>query len=371
LRVHSWPLRHSFLGVKPNFVDSKSSVDTYPQAVWEDVGRFIKQLDEDEDDLPGSSYDAARIFQNRVPSLWDMTLGRVSHIVQLAVQRRLLGRQHGRLVPFTRSTVWDKEQYARMASSTSQDMNERNAQPIATWADVRRGLAALFTNQPQTYGLKGIALASLKHLFLAYFGVVLSETALGHAKLSTLLSDPRLAGLFVVVNDGAAAAKLMPLIATSGDLTAVPALWQTQIEMHTPTQPPRQGLILTAMDSQSKWEHRSIEEFESSQPDHPPSASQVPPDGGAYLHIQKTSVSTAGNGSAGAGGHRILTDEKHAAVTEERHGAVTEERHGAVTDEGGRKNVEMAVKNTFIEIVTNDWVVSGPKSNSRVRSRSL
>merc|ERR1712194_979036 len=116
-------------------------------------------------------------------------------------------------------------------------------------------------------------------------------------------------------------------------------------------------------DSQSKWEHRSVEEFESSQPDHPPSASQVPPDGGAYLHIQKTSVSTAGNGSAGAGGHRILT--------EERHGAVTKERHGAVTDEGGRKNVEMAVKNTFIEIVTNDWVVSGPKSNSRVRSRSL
>lgn len=142
--------------------------------------------------LPGGRYSCAQVLVQRcLTCLATCSLGQVCHIVQLAIsQKKLLGYLNGTVVPYSRSLSMVKEQSARCQRPCSNTVRRSKHAAFATWDIMRPCLQQLLstTNQP-------MPLSNVKRLFRAQFHVELSETALGYAKLSECLQDPRVRDL--------------------------------------------------------------------------------------------------------------------------------------------------------------------------------
>jgi hypothetical protein len=113
----------------------------------------------------------------------------VCHIVQLGIsQKKLLGYLHGAVVPYGRSQSRLKDQCAvhQMACSGEGAV----AGDLADWETMRTFLREIMSRL--TPGVDSIPLSNMKRLFRARFHKELSETKLGHAKLSELFQDSRL-----------------------------------------------------------------------------------------------------------------------------------------------------------------------------------
>jgi len=119
------------------------------------------------------------------------TLGQVCHIVQLSIsQKKLLGYLNGMVVPYHRSLSRVKEQSAKSGLPCANTARRSKASPLATWDMMRPCLQQLLSASGQP-----MPLSNLKRLFRVQFHVELSETALGYAKLSECLQDPRVRDL--------------------------------------------------------------------------------------------------------------------------------------------------------------------------------
>merc|ERR1719261_1534499 len=79
-----------------------------------------------------------------------------------------------------------------VAGSQAQQM------PLATWETARERLQEILIAS----GPGGLPLSNVKRLFRSKYKMELSETALGHAKLSGLLQDPQFADLCEVQLQG-------------------------------------------------------------------------------------------------------------------------------------------------------------------------
>lgn len=169
-----------------SFVDVYSPADIYPAELWQEAQRYLESLSDTEMVLPGGRYSCAQTLRARHLSfLAGRTLGEVCHIVQLAIsQKKLLGYLRGAVVPYGRSQSMVKDRCAQLQSPESV-----SSSGLADWETMRLFLREICsTLQP---GVDSIPLSNLKRLFRHRFRKELSETALGHSKLSDLLQDPR------------------------------------------------------------------------------------------------------------------------------------------------------------------------------------
>merc|ERR1712232_834385 len=115
------------------------------------------------------------------------------HIVQLAISnKKLLGYLNGAVVPYGLSQSMLKEQSAGQQQALANPCLEAASLPCANLEQakfcLRMILAGAASNQEQGPGQ--VALSNVKRMFRQQFELELSETALGHSKLTDLLQDP-------------------------------------------------------------------------------------------------------------------------------------------------------------------------------------
>jgi hypothetical protein len=177
-----------------SFVDVYSPEDVYPTSLWSAMGRYFAGPEGAALRLAGGRYSCAQdLVARRLPFLAGLSLGQVCHLVQLAIsQKKLLGYFDGAVVPYWRSQSMLKQRCAeRECASGTTAKGTR----LGTWDMLRSFLeGALCGLDPEEF----IPLSNLKRLFKQRHGTELSETALGHAKLSEMLRDPRVSDLCTV-----------------------------------------------------------------------------------------------------------------------------------------------------------------------------
>lgn len=187
-----------FVDATADFVDVYCPEDRYPAALWRAAARYFESLDDADAKLPGGRFSCAEcLLARQLPFLEGYSLGKVSHIVQLAIsQKKILGYGNGCIVPYERSQSRLKEQAAqqRILFASDEDAQEL---PSASWAEVLVHMTEILGLQAGGVG-EQVPLSSVKRIFRVQHRLELSETALGHAKLSELLQDPKLGGICTV-----------------------------------------------------------------------------------------------------------------------------------------------------------------------------
>jgi hypothetical protein len=183
---------------EPNFIDIYDPVDNYPQELWTAAENYFKSLGESSDlALAGGRYASARaLAQRQLPFLEGYSLGQICHITQLAIsQRKLLGYFNGAIVPYELSTSMLK---CRCAQEQRPIVNQPvSASPygpiefqVADLGTARQKLQEIL-GSAALLGKDQVPLSNIKRLFRSLYQLELSETALGHSKLTELLQDPR------------------------------------------------------------------------------------------------------------------------------------------------------------------------------------
>jgi len=187
-----------FVGRSQPFVDIYSPEDHYDQAFWDKLAEYFGGLSEEEYVLPGGRYSCAQLLKARgLPLLDAYSLGKVCHIVQLAIsQRKVLGYRDGAVVPYRHSQSMVKEQCAQ--SGLACDTSSRQEDPaagmlLANWEVARAHLREILegAEAPEEGRPPQVPLSNIKRLFRSRFGTELSETTLGYSKISDLLKDQR------------------------------------------------------------------------------------------------------------------------------------------------------------------------------------
>jgi hypothetical protein len=185
------------------FVDFHSPEDMYPPELWEAFVKHFENPEEAEKDLPRARYLCAKALEEKqLPFLVNRPLGELMHIVQLAISvKKILGYQKDAIVPYGRSKNKLKEQSAAAQQHHASDVpsGEKDMSAnFANWPQARSTLQKVMRRQLMNSPSHPIPLSRVKQLFETESGLKLSETALGHAKLSDLLNDPRLADILTV-----------------------------------------------------------------------------------------------------------------------------------------------------------------------------
>lgn len=198
-------------GRTQSFVDIYTPQDVYPAHMWADAAAYFQGAGGKDMQLPGGRYSCAQALVNRrLPFLADYSLGQVCHVVQLAIsQKKILGYFNGSVVPYNDSQTMKKEQCAVMqqpcGSSLESGSTTATTLPLATWEtarsclrDILDGAAAAAPDQ----GPAMVPLSNVKRLFRSKYNTELSETMLGHSKLSELLQDDRFGDICTVQLQG-------------------------------------------------------------------------------------------------------------------------------------------------------------------------
>lgn len=195
------------------FIDIYSEDDPYPPKMWEAAAAYFEGLmNESSSDpdgagssgkLPGGRYASARELLAREPAfLAGRSFGEVCHIMQLAIsQKRLLGYFDGAVVPFAKSTSMEKQRCARQQRPCrGSDVSGRAGAEdfkVVDWCEARDCLRTILAEAVAS-GQKQVPLSNVKRLFRSKYRLELSETMLGHAKISDLLKDRRFADICYV-----------------------------------------------------------------------------------------------------------------------------------------------------------------------------
>lgn len=179
------------------FVNVYSPLDVYPAELWAAAALYFEVLSGEEMYLPGGRYSCAQALLSRnLPFLVGRSLGQVCHIVQLAIsQKKLLGYLNGAVVPYASSQSMVKEQCAVWQQPCTTGVTQAvgtapSTLPMATWDTARMCLRDILDTARPGSEPGVVPLSNVKRLFRSRFHVELSETMLGHSKLSELLQDP-------------------------------------------------------------------------------------------------------------------------------------------------------------------------------------
>jgi len=202
----------TIIGRPDTFVDVYSSLDVYPEGMWGAAAAYFQLISGDDMYLPGGRYSCAQELQARsLAFLGDRSLGQVCHIVQLAIsQKKLLGYLNGAVVPYAFSQSMLKEQCAQRNAVCSASGNDagtaatESSLSMATWEIAREFLREILNDSaksnPDMVGM--VPLSNVKRLFRSKFHTELSETKLGHSKLTHLLQDDRFSDICEVQLQG-------------------------------------------------------------------------------------------------------------------------------------------------------------------------
>lgn len=171
------------------FVDIYSSEDPYPEGMWAALSAHLETLQSADTPLPGGRYSCAQaLLDSELPLLSGRALGEVCHIVQLALTgRKLLGYLDGAIVPYSCSNSCAKDAAAEMGVGSGGN----RTLPLASWEATHDCLVEILKGAVRKHR-RSVPISTLKRLFRSRFHLELSETALGHTKLSDLLQDRRL-----------------------------------------------------------------------------------------------------------------------------------------------------------------------------------
>mmetsp|Transcript_30103 Transcript_30103/g.54913 ORF Transcript_30103/g.54913 Transcript_30103/m.54913 type:complete len:773 (+) Transcript_30103:115-2433(+) len=184
-----------FVDRHPAFMDVYCPLDIYPPEMWQEAGIYFAKSEHDMT-LPGGRYSCAQaLMARKLPFLQGRSLGQVCHIVQLCIsQKKLLGYLNGAVVPYGRSQSMVKEQCAvyQQPCATHPTHHGMPGLQMATWEAAAACLQEILSSAA-TNGAPGmVPLSNMKRLFRSRYHLELSETSLGHSKLSELLQDFRL-----------------------------------------------------------------------------------------------------------------------------------------------------------------------------------
>jgi len=185
---------------RPNFVDVYSPIDAYPAEFWMAAAAYFERLEGTAMILPGGRFSCAQCLASRNLSfLGPYTLGQVCHIVQLAIsQKKLLGYSSDGITPYAHSQSMLKDKAAAKQSACAALGGAGVGElPLATWESARQHLREALAFAMQE-GADSVPLSNIKRIFRSQFQTELSETALGHSKLSELLHDVRLRDICIV-----------------------------------------------------------------------------------------------------------------------------------------------------------------------------
>jgi len=186
------------------FVDIYNPRDPFSDAFWENFSKYLEGLSVSNMFFPGTRYACAQALVSRqLEFLFSYTLGQVCHMVEIAISRRkLLGYCNGAIVPYSHSLSMQKEQCAEQ---------QRRCSPVGSCTtDVGAGCQAYPMLQPATLEVARrylreilqattmVPLSNIKRIFRTQYQTELSETLLGHSRLSDLLHDPRFHDLCTV-----------------------------------------------------------------------------------------------------------------------------------------------------------------------------
>jgi len=174
------------------FVDVYSLEDPYPAELWARAEAYFKSLGSDMA-LPGGRYACAQALSSRhLDFLAECSLGQVCHIVQLAItQRKVLGYCNGAVVPYSASQSMMKEHCAENQQPTAS--SDAAAMPLASWEVTRTYIREILQSVPvPDQGPAMVPLSNIKRLFRSRYHTELSETMLGHSRLSDLIQDEHL-----------------------------------------------------------------------------------------------------------------------------------------------------------------------------------
>jgi len=195
VEIEDWGEWSAFLvDREPNFIDIYDPVDNYPQELWTAAENYFKSLDVA---LAGGRYVSARaLSQCGLPFFEGYSLGQLCHIMQLAIsQRKLLGYFNGAIVPCERSTSTIKCRCAQQQRPLVEEPVSVRPDGAIHFQIVDLGTARLklreILDSALLRGAKQVPLSNIKRLFRSLYQMELSETALGHSKLTHLLQDPR------------------------------------------------------------------------------------------------------------------------------------------------------------------------------------
>jgi hypothetical protein len=175
-----------------NFVDVYNPVDSYSEAMWAAAAIYFQGLTGDEAVLPGGRYSCAQtLVERKLPFLSGQSLGRVCHIVQLSIsQRKCLGYLNGGITPYASSHSKIKDSAAAQQSSCAHAACVSDL-TLATWETARTYLRIILSDSMKA-NTDSVPLSNIKRIFRSQFNTELSETSLGHSKLSELLQDKKL-----------------------------------------------------------------------------------------------------------------------------------------------------------------------------------
>eukprot|EP00747_Dinoflagellata_sp_TGD_P180035 gnl/TRDRNA2_/TRDRNA2_31830_c0_seq1.p1 gnl/TRDRNA2_/TRDRNA2_31830_c0~~gnl/TRDRNA2_/TRDRNA2_31830_c0_seq1.p1 ORF type:complete len:503 (-),score=71.07 gnl/TRDRNA2_/TRDRNA2_31830_c0_seq1:71-1471(-) len=213
------------VGEEVDFVDVYSSEDIYPTDLWDAAAKFFGEEENKELTLPGGRYACAQALAALdLPFFANHSLGRVCHVVQLAIShRKVLGYLNGAIVPYHRSQSMMKDLCAEMGRACSVTStvstlsgatgggcagSGKSKLALASWDQARSCMRKILEDTEQdarsTDNSSGpaVPLSNVKRLFRSKFKLELSETALGHSKLSDLLADPRFGDVCHAVLEG-------------------------------------------------------------------------------------------------------------------------------------------------------------------------
>lgn len=247
-------------GRDQSFSDVYSPVDVYPATLWQCAATYFASLPDHDAKLPGGRYACAQMLKSRDLSfLRDRTLGQLSHIVQLAIsQKKILGYSNGFIMPYCRSQSMIKDRCAEQRApcitglrTSDKDAKQTSPEmPLATWS-VARTLLQEILKDARTAGKGHVPISNVKRIFRSRFQVDLSETALGHSKLSELLQDEALRDVCVVQMKGKGYVVVPARDASPVEppvKTLAKCLQVTSEKKDSPPQfPPREGCIGTSV----------------------------------------------------------------------------------------------------------------------------
>jgi len=228
------------VGWPPRFVDIYSRYDAYPAAMWEAFSAYCESSEAQDLTLPGGRYICAKALKARsLPFFAGFSLGRISHIVQLALtDKKILGYYNQSVVPYNRSQSMRKEHCAK----AQQPCPGNVPMTLANFETTRACLREILDTSPSGE----LPLSNVKRLFRSRFHLELSETSFGYSKISEFLQDSRLRDIctvqlrgrgYIVSKAGASQAQvinlseqLQPLPAAAANAAAETAASEAVVE---------------------------------------------------------------------------------------------------------------------------------------------
>lgn len=180
------------------FIDVYEKMDTYSEEMWQAADLYFQNLPQDDGVLPGGRYACAQTLASRnLDFLQGRTLGKICHFVQLALStRKVLGYLNGGITSYNRSHSCAKDKAAADQNSCTQPDSVIGLE-IATWMVARKCLKLIMKDALSSQ-VNQVPLSNIKRVFRSHYETELSETSLGHSKLSELLQDERLKDICTV-----------------------------------------------------------------------------------------------------------------------------------------------------------------------------